>query len=221
MFDNIAPHYDFLNHFLSLGIDRKWRKKTIKTLVGNNPQKILDIATGTGDLAVEIKKQFPNSRVTGLDLSPGMIALAEKKVQKKGIEGIDLLVGDSENLPFEDNSFDAITVAFGVRNFGDLPAGLKEMNRVLKKGGRVAILEFSKPRSTPFKQLFGFYFSNLLPFIGRFQSKDKRAYSYLQESVQEFPDYELFQSKLEENGFNNLYFKVLTLGVCCIYVAEK
>ena len=176
MFNNIARYYDFLNHFLSLGIDRRWRRKAIAKLKERNPQKVLDVATGTGDLAIEINKQLQPQSIIGLDISPGMLEIGRKKMEKRGLtEIIELVEGDSENLPFDDNTFDAITVAFGVRNFGNIENGLREMLRVLKPGGQCMILEFSKPKRFPFKQGFNFYFKYILPFIGRITSKDKKA----------------------------------------------
>ena len=221
MFNNIAHRYDYLNHMLSAGIDRRWRKKTIKQFDGRKIEKVLDIATGTGDLAIAFKKKVPNADVIGLDLSEGMIELGIKKLEKNGQEGISLIVGDAENLPFENEEFDAITVAFGVRNFGDLQAGLKEMQRVLKSDGRLCVLEFSEPQGILFKPLFQFYFKYILPKLGRFLSKDPEAYDYLFKSVQAFPAYERFMEELNKAGFQPKYFKKLTFGICTIYVAEK
>ena len=222
MFDNIAPYYDLLNRVLSVGIDTIWRKKAIAQLDKSKCKRILDIATGTADLAVEISKQLPESQIIGLDISSKMIDLAGKKITKKHLQDrIQVEVGDSENLRFEDNSFDATTASFGVRNFGNLVSGLKEMYRILKPGGQIVILEFSRPRVFPFKQLFNTYFKYILPVIGRVKSKDPKAYKYLYESVQHFPDYDQFGDLLKEVGFNKVSWKPLSFGICTIYLGEK
>jgi demethylmenaquinone methyltransferase/2-methoxy-6-polyprenyl-1,4-benzoquinol methylase len=222
MFDNIAPYYDFLNRLLSLGIDTIWRKKAIAKLKGQNPKMVLDVATGTADLAIEISRQLKVEKIIGLDIANEMLEIGRKKLKRKGLDNlINLTLGDSENLPFEDNTFDAATVAFGVRNFENLELGLKEMNRVLKKGGQIVVLEFSRPTLFPFKQLFNFYFKYILPFIGRFTSKDPKAYSYLYESVQAFPDGNEFLKVLKNTGFSDTKFEALTLGICSIYVGKK
>ncbi|MCB0606934.1 MAG: bifunctional demethylmenaquinone methyltransferase/2-methoxy-6-polyprenyl-1,4-benzoquinol methylase UbiE [Lewinella sp.] len=222
MFDRIAPYYDLLNRVLSLGIDTRWRRKLVRKIAGQKPGQVLDVATGTGDVALEIHRQLPDSLITGADISEEMLEIGRKKVAKKGLTAqIRLQAGDSENLPFPDNTFDAITVAFGVRNFEDLDLGLKEMNRVLKKGGKLAVLEFSKPVSFPFKQMYNAYFRYVLPVIGRLTSKDPRAYSYLYESVQAFPDGEDFIRILKNNGYKTLENIPLTFGICTIYLAEK
>lgn len=222
MFDRIAPYYDFLNHLLSLGVDIRWRKKAIRQLARIKPASILDVATGTGDLAFEAQRQFPDARITGLDLSPQMLELASKKRERKqAVHPIDFVLGDSEGLPFADNNFEAVMAAFGVRNFEDLEKGLSEMFRVLKPGGMLVVLEFSKPRYFPFKQLYNFYFRYVLPQIGRFTSKDPKAYRYLYESVQVFPDYDSFTAILEKLGFVSCKFQPLSLGICCIYTASK
>lgn len=222
MFDKIAPNYDLLNRVLTVGIDTVWRTKAIKTLIPHQPKLILDVATGTADLAIEAVKLLDPKHVTGMDISSEMIRLANKKVVKKGLEEkITLETGDSESLKYEDDAFDAITAAFGVRNFGNLEVGLQEMYRVLKKGGRLVILEFSKPKVFPLKQLFNIYFKNILPVIGRIKSKDPKAYKYLYESVQVFPDYENFTKILEEIGFTSTEIKPLSFGICTIYLASK
>jgi demethylmenaquinone methyltransferase/2-methoxy-6-polyprenyl-1,4-benzoquinol methylase len=188
MFDSISGKYDFLNHFLSLGIDIRWRKKAVKMLAEGNPKIILDVATGTGDFAIETLKLSP-TQVIGVDISPGMLEVGRQKMKDRGYDQIiDLQLADSENLPFEENKFDAVIVAFGVRNFENLERGLSEMKRVLRPGGKMIVLEFSKPRMFPFKQLYNFYFKFILPKIGRLISRDKAAYTYLPESVQAFPD---------------------------------
>ena len=224
MFDNIAKHYDFLNHFLSLGIDKVWRRKMIAELKDVQPLLILDVATGTGDVAINTIKQLniTGLHIIGLDISPEMLNIGKKKIVTEGMSGtIDMIVGDSENLPFENNKFDAITVAYGVRNFENLERGLSEMLRVLKPKGKLVVLEFSQPRVFPFRQLFNFYFKNILPLIGKMTSKDNRAYTYLYESVQAFPDGDNFLKVLEKTGFKNTACKSLTIGISSIYTAFK
>jgi demethylmenaquinone methyltransferase/2-methoxy-6-polyprenyl-1,4-benzoquinol methylase len=221
MFDNISPRYDFLNHFLSLGIDIRWRKKGIKLLKEIEPKIILDIATGTGDFAIESLSLNPD-KVIGVDISEGMLNVGRKKLKKRKLDSrISLETGDSENLPFEDNMFDAIIVAFGVRNFENLEKGLAEMYRVVRPGGKVVILEFSKPKRFPFKQLYNFYFKNILPTIGKTISKDNSAYTYLPESVKSFPDGAVFTSKLDKLGFKNTECRPLTFGISSIYTGIK
>lgn len=221
MFDSISGKYDFLNHFLSLGIDIRWRKKSIKYLKDLQPKKILDIATGTGDFAIESLSLNPEE-VIGIDISEGMLNVGREKMKKKGLDNIITMEsGDSENLRFSDNNFDAAIVAFGVRNFENLEKGLSEMNRVLRPGGKAVILEFSKPTIFPFKQLYNFYFRWILPKIGKLVSKDNAAYSYLPESVNEFPYGQDFLDILEKTGFKNTKCKPLTLGISSIYIGEK
>lgn len=222
MFDNVAPWYDFLNHFLSLGIDIRWRKKTIAAIKDLNPKTILDVATGTGDLAIEAAKQLSPDKIIGIDISNEMLEVGRDKLKKRHLSPtIELLSGDSEKIAFPNNTFDAVTVAFGVRNFENLDAGLIEMFRVLRPGGKVAILEFSMPTTFPFKQLYHFYFKNILPFIGRITSKDPKAYSYLYESVQAFPDGKKFVAKLEELGYKSATATPFTLGICTLYIGKK
>ncbi len=221
MFDSISGNYDFLNHFLSLGIDIRWRKKAVKLLADGKPKLILDVATGTGDFAVETLKLNPD-QVIGVDISAGMLEVGRKKMKDRGYDHkIDLRLGDSENLPFEENKFDAVIVAFGVRNFENLEKGLAEMLRVLKPGGRMVVLEFSKPRVFPFKQLYNFYFNFILPKIGRLISRDPAAYTYLPESVQAFPDGDEFTKILDRLGFNQTSCKSLTFGVSSLYTGIK
>ena len=221
MFDTIAGKYDFLNHFLSLNIDKRWRKKVIKMVSEYHPQRILDVATGTGDLAIAAVVAKPQ-RIDGIDISEGMLEVGMQKIASKKLESLIFLQkGDAEAIPFADESFDAITVAFGVRNFENLEKGLKEMYRVLKSGGICVVLEFTMPRQFPFKQLYGFYFKNLLPLIGRMVSKDTSAYTYLPESVKAFPQYQQFLDELTKAGFTNNQQKVLTMGIAAIYEGKK
>ena len=221
MFDSIAPNYDFLNHFLSFGVDSLWRKKAIKKLKSFSPGKILDIATGTGDLAIAAVKLNPEA-IIGIDISEKMLEKGRLKIQKMGLEEIiSLQVGDSEKIPFPGDTFDAITVAFGVRNFENLDLGLREMYRVLKPGGAFVILEFSQPSGFLFKQIFSFYFFKILPFIGKIVSKDSSAYIYLPDSVEAFPDGEDFLGVLEVIGFSCLSLKRLSFGIATIYSGIK
>ncbi len=221
MFDNISSNYDFLNHFLSLGIDIRWRKKAVKYLGDSSPKMILDVATGTGDFALETLKLNPD-KVIGIDISDGMLEVGRKKMARKNLsDKIEMLHGDSENIPFEDNTFDAAVVAFGVRNFENLEKGLSEILRVLKKDGKLVVLEFSKPRRFPFKQLYNFYFRAILPKIGKRISKDKAAYSYLPESVGAFPDGKEFLKIMKGVGFNDTECKSLTFGISSIYKGQK
>lgn len=221
MFNNISGRYDFLNHFLSLGIDIRWRKKAIQFLKPFQPKTILDVATGTGDFAFEAMALKPD-KITGVDISEGMLAVGKKKVAAGGLtDTIELVYGDSENLPFPDNSYDAVIVAFGVRNFENLDKGLGEIHRVIKPGGHIVVLEFSKPSATPMKQLYQFYFRYILPVIGRLVSKDKAAYTYLPESVQAFPDGDRFLDHLKRAGFSQTNCMPLTLGISSLYTAAK
>jgi demethylmenaquinone methyltransferase/2-methoxy-6-polyprenyl-1,4-benzoquinol methylase len=221
MFDSISGKYDFLNHFLSLGIDIRWRKKAVKLLAADKPKLILDIATGTGDFAIETLSLKPE-KVIGVDISEGMLEVGRKKMKARGYDAIiEMRSGDSENLPFEENKFDAVIVAFGVRNFENLEKGLADMRRVLKEGGRVVVLEFSKPRSFPFKQLYNFYFNFILPKVGKMISKDPAAYTYLPESVQAFPDGDDFVSIMNKLGYKNTSCTPLTFGISSLYTATK
>ncbi len=221
MFDSIAPKYDFLNRFLSMGIDQIWRKKAINSLKEVNPKQILDVATGTADLAIAALKLNPD-HVTGIDISNQMLQVGRDKISTKHLSGkITLQQADSANLPFEDNKFDAITVAFGVRNFEFLQQGINQMYRVTRKGGKLAVLEFSKPKSLPFKQLYNFYFKYILPGWGGLISKSKTAYTYLPESVEHFPEGEQFAAYLKNAGYTNVKIKPLTFGICTLYTAIK
>ena len=220
MFDNIANSYDFLNHSLSLGMDNVWRKNAIKKLT-NNPKIILDIATGTGDFAVSAAK-YTDAKITGIDISQGMLNVGIEKVRKKNLNNrIFLQLADSESLPFNDNTFDAITAGFGVRNFENLNKGLLEMKRVLKKDGIGVILEPSTPKYFPLKQFYKLYFHHVLPTIGAWISKDKSAYSYLPESVDAFPSGEKFIVELKNVGFKDCKHIPLTFGIVSLYIAIK
>lgn len=222
MFNRIAPYYDFLNRLLSLGIDTIWRKQAISRLKARQPRYILDVATGTADVALEAMRQLQPDKIVGIDISGEMLAVGREKISQRGLDTvIELQEGDAENLPFADETFDAITVAFGVRNFENLEKGLQEMRRVLKKDGQLVVLEFSQPSIFPFRQLFNLYFKYILPLIGRFTSKDPRAYSYLYESVQAFPDGQRFLDILQRTGYKSNQCIPLTLGICSIYLGEK
>lgn len=221
MFDNISHRYDFLNHFLSLGIDKLWRKKAIRLLKKDQPKVILDLATGTGDFAIAAMKLKP-TKIIGADISNGMLEHGRKKLIKKKIDHIVTFeYGDSENMKYEDHTFDALTVGFGVRNYENLMNGLKEMHRVIKPGGKAAILEFSKPKKFPMKQLFGFYSKTFIPFWGKMISKDKSAYTYLPESVAAFPEGQAFADILKEAGFNKVTLYPVSGGIATIYLAER
>lgn len=221
MFDNISPKYDFLNHLLSGGVDIYWRKKAISLLKKAQPKQILDIATGTGDFAIEALRLKPD-KVTGVDISEGMLAVGREKIERLGLQDkITFMKGDSENLPFPDNYFDAVIVSFGVRNFENLLAGLSDMCRVMRFGGTCVVVEFSNPKSFPFKQLYNFYSKYILPGIGKIVSKDDSAYKYLPESVQAFPDGSNFLSIFEQAGFKNTKCIPLTFGICSIYIGQK
>lgn len=221
MFDTISGNYDGLNRVISLGIDKKWRKKVVQLVVEKKPESVLDIATGTGDLAISFA-EFDIPKIVGFDLSEGMLAVARKKVATQKIaDKIEFLQGDSEEMPFESNSFDAITVAFGVRNFEELEKGLAEILRVLKPGGIFTVLETSVPTKFPFKQGYFFHTRYVLPLVGKIFSKDKVAYSYLSESASVFPYGEDFNNILRKIGFKEVKNKPQTFGVASIYIASK
>jgi demethylmenaquinone methyltransferase/2-methoxy-6-polyprenyl-1,4-benzoquinol methylase len=221
MFDTISGDYDGLNRVISFGIDIKWRKKVVQIVKETQPKVILDIATGTGDLAIALA-QTNASKIIGLDISSGMLEIGKEKIKKQGLETkIEMVLGDSENLPFDDNTFDAITVGFGVRNFETLENGLKEILRVLKPGGSFVILETSIPTKTPYKQGYHFYTKYILPSIGRLFSKDKSAYTYLSESASEFPYGEVLNNILRKIGFTSVKHLPQTFGVATIYVSSK
>ena len=222
MFDSIAWRYDFLNHFLSFNFDRLWRRRAIKVIAKSfNSPYILDVATGTGDLAIAAMKLNP-SKISGIDISKKMLEIGSRKVKQNGYsEKIELIYGDSESIPFEDNVFDVAMVAFGVRNFSDPLKGLSEMKRVLRNGGMIMVLEFSKPTGFPFRPVYNFYFRNILPLFGRIFSRDKAAYRYLPDSVMKFPDNEEFLKMLIHAGCINTQQIKLTGGVASIYTGFK
>ena len=221
MFDTISKNYDGLNRVISFGIDIKWRKKVVEILKKEQPNSILDIATGTGDLAIALTKTGAK-KIVGLDISPGMLAVGKEKVTDKNLDNtIEMIVGDSENLVFDTNSFDAVTVSFGVRNFETLETGMAEILRVLKPNGTLVVLETSVPTKTPYKQGYNFYTKNILPLIGKIFSKDDSAYGYLSESASVFPHGENFNNILREIGFIDVTNKPQTFGVASIYVAKK
>lgn len=221
MFDNISSNYDGLNRVITFGIDLKWRRKVVKAVVDHKAVRAIDIATGTGDLAVQMAAKGVQS-VTGLDISPGMLEFGRKKVKDNGLENkVEMILGDSENLPFDDNLFDAATVAFGVRNFEHLETGLAEIYRILKKGGLLVILETSVPTKSPFKQFYRFHTRYVLPFVGRLFSRDRSAYAYLSESASVFPHGEEFNNILRKIGFIAIENRPQTFGVATIYTAIK
>jgi len=221
MFDSIAPRYDFLNHFLSLGIDRLWRRRAIKIIKRHKHSKILDIATGTGDMAILASKLKPDL-IAGVDISSEMINFQRKKLAKRKLENlIKPRVADGEELPFDTDTFDVVMTAFGVRNFENLEKGLIEMHRVLNANGMAVILEFSSPQKSPFKQLYNFYFTKILPRVGKIVSKDMKAYTYLPDSVSTFPSGNDFSKLLENAGFKNTKCVSLSFGIASIYTGEK
>jgi demethylmenaquinone methyltransferase/2-methoxy-6-polyprenyl-1,4-benzoquinol methylase len=222
MFDSISWRYDLLNHLLSVGVDVYWRRRAMRELKALKPTLILDVATGTGDLAIQAVKSLDPDKVIGVDISAGMMEIGRKKIEAKGLgKKIELRRGDSENLPFEENKFDAVIVAFGVRNFENLEKGLDEMLRVLKPGGKVVVLEFSKPDKFPFREFYGLYFRFVVPIVGRLVSKDKSAYDYLPESIHAFPRGKTFVGILDRLGYKNTACKPLTFGIASIYTGTK
>ena len=222
MFDNIAYRYDFLNRFLSAGIDVLWRKKAIRHLKKLNPKNILDVATGTADVAIMTTSILHPDKIIGIDISDGMLEIGRTKIKKQGLDKtIELLNGDSEAINFADNSFDAVTVAFGVRNFEHLEKGLSEIKRVLKPGGKLVVLEFSQPQTAGVKQLYNVYMKLVARNVGRILSKNRSAYKYLDESIKKFPEGKNFTLILDNLGYTNTYCKPLSLGICSIYCGEK
>jgi len=221
MFNNISKRYDFLNHFLSLGIDKIWRKKAVRLLKEVKPNRILDLATGTGDFAIASLKLNPKE-IVGMDISDGMLNVGREKMKKYGYDGIiSMRNGDSENLPFEDGYFDALTVGFGVRNYENLEKGLSEMLRVVRKDGKIVNLEFFKPKRFPVKQYYAFHSKYIIPFFGKRISKDEKAYAYLPESVAAFPEGQDFELILERLGYRNVSSKLLAGGIATIYTGIR
>ena len=222
MFDNIAYRYDFLNRFLSAGVDIWWRKKAIRQLKKLNPKQILDVATGTADVAIMTTSLLHPDKITGIDISDGMLEIGRAKIKKQGLENtIELINGDSEAIIFPDDSFDAVTVAFGVRNFEHLEKGLNEIKRVLKPGGKLVVLEFSQPKAPVVTQLYNVYMKLVAPNVGKLFSKNRNAYKYLDESIKKFPEGKNFTLILDNLGYTNTYCKPLSLGICSIYCGEK
>ncbi|WDF69952.1 bifunctional demethylmenaquinone methyltransferase/2-methoxy-6-polyprenyl-1,4-benzoquinol methylase UbiE [Sphingobacterium oryzagri] len=222
MFNNISKTYDVLNRMMTMGIDTIWRKKAIRSLLPIKPQLILDVATGTGDFAIESLRLLKPKKIIGVDISSGMLEVAQEKILKKGIaDRFEVQLGDSEKLQFDDETFDAVTVAFGVRNFENLPQGLADIHRVLKPGGKAVILELSNPTAFPVKQLYHFYFHKFTPAMGKLISKDASAYSYLPESVANFPDGERFAAITKQVGFKETKVRPQTFGFCTIYECTK
>lgn len=222
MFNSIAFRYDFLNRFLSAGVDVGWRKKALKQLKDLQPTTLLDVATGTGDMALMAAKMLPLEQITGIDISNGMLEIGRQKVEKAGLSHkIELLNGDSETINFANASFDAVTVAFGVRNFEDLEQGLAEIKRVLKPGGKLVVLEFSRPKTAIAKGFYNLYMKIIAPNMGKIFSKNRNAYQYLDESIKKFPEGKNFTNILDKLGFKHTYCKPLSLGICSIYCGEK
>ena len=222
LFDRISPKYDALNHLLSFNIDKVWRRKTAKAVAKTQPKTVLDLATGTADLAMAVARRNPQARIIGMDISEKMLDIGKAKVAQRKMDGqIELRLGDAAALPFDDNTFDAVTVAFGVRNFEDLDKGLSEIHRVLKPDGKVFILEFSMPERFPVRQLYRFYFRRVLPRIGKMVSKDPGAYTYLPESVERFPKPDSFLQLLSEKRLGNGTKRSLSFGIATLYQAEK
>ena len=222
MFDDIAPRYDFMNRFLSAGIDVSWRKKAIKRFLQDQPKIILDVATGTGDMAIRACRTLKPDRIIGIDISEKMLEVGKKKIENEGLAGIiTLQLGDGETINFPENTFDAVMVAFGVRNFGNLQKGLHEILRVMKPGAKLVVLEFSKPTIPGVRSLYNLYMGIIAPEIARWFKTNKKAYKYLNDSAKAFPDRHHFIKILNDVGFSNTHFKPLSLGICCIYEGRK
>jgi len=222
MFNDISGRYDFLNRFLSAGIDISWRKKALEELREIEPKHLLDVATGTADVAIMAAKQLQPEKITGIDISEGMLDVGRKKIKEEKLEDtISLLRGDSEAINFKDETFDAVTVAFGVRNFMHLEKGLSEILRVLKPGGKLVVLEFSKPATPVVKSIYSFYMKIVTPGVGKLFSQNRDAYKYLDESIRQFPEGKDFTSILDQLGYHQTYSKTLSLGICSIYCGTK
>jgi demethylmenaquinone methyltransferase/2-methoxy-6-polyprenyl-1,4-benzoquinol methylase len=222
MFDRIAPRYDFMNRFLSVGIDRGWRKKAIRLFKNDHPDFILDVATGTGDMAIMTAKMLAPQKIIGIDISEGMLEVGRKKIAKANFgTKIELHSGDGETINFTGNTFDGVMVAFGVRNFEHLEKGLAEIKRVMKPGAQLVVLEFSKPTMPGVKAFYNLYMGIIAPQIARWFKQNKKAYQYLNESAKAFPDRQHFIDILNKTGYSNTYYKSLSLGICCIYSARK
>jgi demethylmenaquinone methyltransferase/2-methoxy-6-polyprenyl-1,4-benzoquinol methylase len=222
MFDRIAPRYDFMNRFLSAGIDKSWRRKAIRLFRNDKPQQLLDVATGTGDMALLAAKMLQPRQIIGIDISEGMLERGRQKITKQGLQTvIALRSGDGETINFADDSFDGVMVAFGVRNFENLDKGLREILRVMKPGAQLVVLEFSKPKTHGIKQLYNLYMGFIAPQMAKWFNQNKKAYQYLNESAKAFPDRQHFVDILNKTGFSNTYFKSLTFGICCLYSARK
>jgi demethylmenaquinone methyltransferase/2-methoxy-6-polyprenyl-1,4-benzoquinol methylase len=222
MFDAIAGKYDFVNRFLSAGIDKSWRKKAIKEFSQEKPRHILDVATGTGDMAIKAAQLLKPEKITGIDISEKMLEVGRKKVDINGLgKVIELLKGDSETINFPENTFDGVMVAFGVRNFENLQQGLQEILRVMRPGAKLIVLEFSKPKAGLIRQLYQWYMGKLAPGIAKLFKQNKKAYQYLNESSMAFPDRQQFIEILKGVGYSDTFFKPLSLGICCIYCGRK
>ena len=222
MFDKIAGRYDFMNRFLSIGIDKSWRRKAIRLFKKDNPQHILDVATGPGDMAITAYKMLHPQKITGIDISEKMLQIGRQKVAKENLNShIELLSGDSETINFAADTFDAVMVAFGVRNFENLQQGLQEIHRVMKPGAQLVVLEFSKPTLPIVKQIYQLYMGVIAPQMAAWFHQNKKAYQYLNESAKAFPDRQRFVAILNQTGFSNTYYQSLSLGICCIYSARK
>jgi demethylmenaquinone methyltransferase/2-methoxy-6-polyprenyl-1,4-benzoquinol methylase len=222
MFDSLADRYDFMNRFLSAGIDVLWRKKAINIFKEDAPQQLLDVATGTGDMAILAAKLLKPQKITGIDISQKMLEIGRQKLIKEGLENkIELLSGDSETIKFSDNSFDGVMVAFGVRNFEHLEKGLSEILRVMKPGSQLVVLEFSKPKIAIVRSFYNLYMGVLAPQMAKWFHQNKEAYQYLNESAKAFPDRQAFVDILKKTGYSDTSFKPLSLGICCIYVGRK